>query len=99
MKVDENDRDDKNVHQRDFKKEKPTEAHKLVPAKTWQGPAYPHEQKDECGNFGEEDRNVDQSENPTVRAIRNSRKMPASKKERNNDARASDHGAVFAEKK
>ena len=51
MKVDENDRDDKNVHQRDFKKEKPTEAHKLVPAKTWQGPAYPHEQKDECGNF------------------------------------------------
>src|SRR2546421_6022906 len=99
MKVDKNDRDDKNVHQRDFKKEKPTQSHQLVPSETRQRPTHPHEQKDECSDFGEKDRDVDQSENPTMRAIRNSGKMPTTKEQRNNDARASDHGDVFAEEK
>src|SRR5207237_7071097 len=98
-KIRNNERDYKNIDERDFKKEKPTKAHELVPAKTRQGPADPHEHKNQRCNFGEEDHDVDQSENPTVRAIRDSGKMPAPEKERNNDARASDHGDVFAEEK
>src|SRR6266446_2507678 len=99
MEVNENDRDDEDIDERDFKKEKPAQAHQLVPPETRQSPAHPHEQKDQCGNLGEEDRDVDQTENPTIRAIRNPGKMPAPKKERNNDARARDHGDVFAEEK
>src|SRR5882672_1495699 len=99
MEVSENNRDHENIDERDFEKEKPAQTHELVPAEAWQRPAHPHEDKNQRCNFGEENGDVNQSENQTVRAIGDSRKMPASEKKCNNDSRAGDHGDVFAEEK
>src|SRR5258708_27685350 len=99
MEVRENDRDDKDIDERDFKKEQPTQSHQLVPTKSRQRPADPHHEKDERADFGEKHGDVDQAEDPAVRAVRDSRKMPAAEKKRGDDSRAGDHGDVFAEKK
>src|SRR6266853_435716 len=52
---------DKNVHERDLKKEQPAEPHELVVAEPGQGPAHPHEHENDHGNFGEKGCNVEQA--------------------------------------
>src|SRR2546423_5672255 len=98
MKVSENDRDQEDVYERDFKEEKPAQSHQLVPAKSRQGPADPHHEKNKRANLGEKNGDVDQAEDPAVRSVRDSRKMPAAKEKSGDDSRAGDHGDVFAEK-
>src|SRR6266545_4580687 len=73
-------RDNENVNQRDLEKEEPAEAHKLIIAKSGQGPSHPHEKENNDGHLREEDCDVDQTEDPSVRSIGNSRQMPAAKK-------------------
>src|SRR5438034_1269605 len=46
MEVSENNRDHENIDERNFEKEKPTESHELVPAKTRERPPHPHHEKD-----------------------------------------------------
>src|SRR2546423_124775 len=99
MEVSENDRDDENIDECNFKKEKPAEAHQLVPAKSGQGPAHPHEYEDQRADLGEKDGDVDQAKYPAARSVRDSRKMPAAQKKRGDDSRAGDHRNVFSEKK
>src|SRR4030095_3875879 len=91
--------DDKDVYQRDLKKEEPAEAHELVVAETRQRPTDPHEHKDQGGDFCKEDRNIDETENPTMRSIRDARKMPAANKQSHDESCPGDHPCVFAEKK
>src|SRR5436190_6587238 len=98
MKVSKDNRDQENIDERDFEKEKPAEPHQLVPAKTRQCPADPHHEENEHANFREKHRDVDQSKNPAVRAVRDPGKMPAAEKKRGDDSRAGDHRNVFAEK-
>src|SRR2546423_8669316 len=98
MTVSENERDQENVYEHDFKEEKPAEAHQLVPAKPRQGPADSHHEKNERANLGEKNGDVDQAEDPAVRSVGYSWKMPAAKKKRRDDSRAGDHRDVFAEK-
>src|SRR5262249_32609386 len=71
---------DEDVHQRNFKKEEQAQPHQLIPSKSRERPAHPHKQKNDGGDLCEEDRDVDQTEDPSARAIRYSRKMPAAKK-------------------
>src|SRR5438128_12552073 len=87
---------DKNVYQRNFKKEKPAQAHELIVTETRQGPAHPHEKKQKPGHFCEKDGDVDQAEKPSVRAIWDSWKMPAAKEQRYENRRPSKQGGVFA---
>src|SRR6266576_7218367 len=54
-------RSDKNIHERDLKKEQPAEPHELVVAEPGQGPAHPHEHENDHGNFGEKGCNVEQA--------------------------------------
>jgi hypothetical protein len=75
-----NRRGDKDVNQRDFEKEDPTESHELVITKTGQRPADPHEKENQGGDFCEEDCDVDQAEDPSVRAIGDAWEMPATEK-------------------
>src|SRR4051812_44763068 len=99
MKVSEDDRDEEDIDERDFKKEEPPEPHQLVPAKARQRPADPHHEKDQRAYFREKDGNVDEPENPAVRAIGNSREMPAAEEKRRDNSRAGDHCDVLPEKK
>src|SRR6478736_10160722 len=71
---------DKDVHQRDFEKEKPAQAHQLIPSKSRKRPAHPHKQENHHSDLCEKDCNVDQAEDPAVGAIWNAGKMPAAKK-------------------
>src|SRR6266404_8409061 len=91
-------RDQKDVNQRDLEKEKPTKPHQLIPAKTRQRPADPHENENHHGDFSKENRDVDQAKDPSVRAVGKSWKMPATEKQCNDDGRSGDHRGVFAEK-
>ena len=58
--------------------------------------ANPDKQKKESGNFGEKNEDVNESKNPAMRAIRNSRKMPAAEEKCNDNSRAGDHSSIFA---
>src|ERR1041385_9216143 len=64
--VSENPCYDKNVHQRNFKKEKPAQPHQLVPSKSRKRPAHPHKEKNHYGDLCEENSDVDQPEDPAV---------------------------------
>src|SRR6266702_3359496 len=68
--------DDKDVYERNFEKEEPTEPHKLIVTKTGQRPAHPHKYENQGGDFCEEDCDVDQAEDPSMRAVGNSGEMP-----------------------
>ena|SRR5437660_12887121 len=68
---------DENIYQSDLEEEKPAEPHELIITKTGQRPADPHENENQDGDFCEEDCDVDQAEDPSVGAVRNSREMPA----------------------
>src|SRR5438094_6678108 len=72
--------DNENVNQRDLEEEKPAETHKLIVAKPGQGPSHPHKKENDNGDLCEEDGDIDQAEDPSVRPIGNSRQMPAAKK-------------------
>src|SRR4029453_17217872 len=72
-----NCRDKEDIYQSDLEEEKPAEAHQLVITKSGQGPSHPHENENDDGDLCEEDRDVYQTEDPPVRAIGNSREMPA----------------------
>src|SRR2546422_7150647 len=91
--------DHKNVHQRDLEKEQPAQAHELIETKPREGPTNPHENKNDDRHFREEEGDVDQPENPTMRAVGNSRKMPAAEEEGHHQSRAGNHRGVFAEEK
>src|SRR5207244_8877610 len=91
--------DHEDVHQRDFEKEQPAQAHELIETKPREGPTNPHENKNDDRHFREEERDVDQPENPTMRAVGNSRKMPAAEEEGHHQSRAGNHRGVFAEEK
>src|SRR5690349_19540308 len=75
-----NGRDNKDIYQCDFEKEKPAETHQLVITKSGQGPSHPHENENDDGDLCEEHRDVYQTEDPPVRAIGNTREMPATEK-------------------
>src|SRR4029453_5623276 len=77
---------DKDVYQRDLKKEEPAEAHELVVPETRQRPADPHEHKDQGRDFYKKNRDIDETENPAMRSIRDARKMPAAKKQSHDDS-------------
>jgi hypothetical protein len=66
-------RNNENVNQRDLEEEEPAETHKLVIAKSGQGPSHPHKKENDDGNLCEEDCDIDQAEDPSVRPIGNSR--------------------------
>src|SRR5262249_14703150 len=70
----------KNVHQRYFEKEKPAQPHQLIPSKSRESPAHPQKQENHERYLYEKDSDVDQAEDPSARAIRYSRKMPAAQK-------------------
>src|SRR5882724_2662128 len=82
---------DKDVHQRDFEKEKPAQPHQLIPAKSRERPAHPHKQENQEGDLCEKDCDVNQAKDPSVGAIWYPRKMPAAEKERNNNSGPRDH--------
>ena len=65
--------DNENVNQRDLEEEEPAEAHELVIAKSGQGPTHPHEKQNDDGDLCEEDCDIYQTEDPSVRAIGDSR--------------------------
>src|SRR5213075_1653888 len=57
-----------------------------------------HENKNHDSNFCEKDCDVDEAENPPPGPVRNSREMPASEEQRDDDCRSGNHRGVFAEK-
>ena len=54
-------RGEENVCQCDLEKEDPAEAHQLIVAKPGQGPAHPDKEKEQAGDLGEEDRDVEET--------------------------------------
>src|ERR1700731_2381546 len=54
-------RDEEDVDKGDLKKEEPAEAHELVVTETRQGPAHPHEDEKQRGDFCEKRRDVKQT--------------------------------------
>src|SRR5437016_1122954 len=75
-----NCRNKENVNQSDLEEEEPAETHKLVVAKSGEGPSHPHKKENDDGDLCEEDCDIDQAKNPSVRPIWNSRQIPAAKK-------------------
>src|SRR4029077_16062630 len=72
--------DNEDVNQRDLEEEEPAETHELIIAESGQGPAHPHKKENDDGDLCEEDCDIDQAEDPSVRPIGNSRQVPAAKK-------------------
>src|SRR4051794_9304426 len=56
-----NDCGEENIHERDFEKEDPTEAHELVVTKPRQSPADPNEEEEEERNLPEEDEDIEET--------------------------------------
>src|SRR5947209_19420898 len=53
----------KNVNQSNFEEKQPAEPHQLIPTKARQRPAHPHHEKDDGGDFREENGDVNQTKN------------------------------------
>src|SRR5882724_10170655 len=89
----------KNVHERDLEEENPAQPHQLIVAETRQSEADPDKNKKKRRNFGEENEDVNETKNPSVGTVRDTRKMPATQKKGNDNGGAGNHGSVFAEEK
>src|SRR4030095_8131789 len=87
------------IYEGDFKEEDPTQSHQLIIAETRESEADPDENEKEGRDFGEENKNVNEAENPAVRTVRDTWKMPAAQKKSDDNGRPGDHGGVFAEEK
>src|SRR4051812_23911067 len=86
--VGEDDRHDKNVHERDFEKEAPAEPHQLVVTESRQGPANPDKNKKKRNDLGEKDKHIDQTPAPAVRTVGHTGEVPASKEQGDDDRTA-----------
>src|SRR2546430_13897442 len=54
-------RSDKNIHERNLKKEQPAEPHKLIVTEAWQGKTHPNETKQEHRHFRKKRSDIEQA--------------------------------------
>src|SRR5580765_2675624 len=73
------------IHEGDFKEENPAQSHQLIVAEAGESKADPDENEKEDHNFGEENKDVNETKNPAVRTDGNSWKMPSAEKKGNDN--------------
>src|SRR4051812_16627906 len=74
--ISENDRNQKNLYERNFKKEDPAEPHQLVVTEAGERPAHPDKNKKKRGDLREKNKYVNQPPTPARRPVRDAGKVP-----------------------
>src|SRR5256714_7037353 len=90
--IGEQDRHEKNIHERNFEKENPAESHQLIVTKARQRPAHPDKKEKQHGDLREENEDVQEAPTPAAGTIGHPGKMPAAEEESHDNCAAGDHG-------
>jgi|SRR5690349_15480949 hypothetical protein len=90
--------DAEDIDEGDFKEEDPAQSHQLIVAEARESKSDPDENEKQDHNFGEENKDVNETKNPAMRTVGNSWKMPAAEEKGDDNGGPGDHSGVLAEK-